>query len=313
MEPREVAVLELEPQADLVVKLIQEKVKDIGRSRRALIPLLQEIQTSLGYLPEWGLKLVSDSLGVPLGTIYGIATFYHQFTLEALGEYVIQLCMGTACHIRGNAGNYAFLQRLLDLDAGATTTEDGLFSVLKVRCLGCCSLAPVLKVNDDIYGKVDFKAIRKIISGYRTEARKRRKELEVFTVQLGDLKLELRKDELENLKRTGLRWSVLKCLQAVLSETRFDVPDSVDSDLETVRSIIETGCRRPRDADGLLNWVESRLFEKAISLDALVYWEDIVWKAKDGKLTHDETLRVPHMEDMTKRYEFLGYCIPSRA
>jgi NADH:ubiquinone oxidoreductase subunit E len=313
MEPREVAVLELEPQADLVVKLIQEKVKDYGRSRRALIPLLQEIQMSLGYLPEWGLKLVSDSLDVPLGTIYGIATFYHQFTLEALGEYVIQLCMGTACHIRGNADNYAFLQSLLDLDAGATTTDDGLFSVLKVRCLGCCSLAPVLKVNDDIYGKVDFKAIRKIISGYRAEAKKRRKELEVFTVQLGDLKLELRKDELENLKRTGLRWSVLKCLHMVLGETRFDVPNSVESDLETVRSMIETGCRKPRDADGLLNWVESRLIEKAISLSDLDYWEDILWKAKDGKLTHDETLKVPRMEDMTKRYEFLGYCIPSKA
>jgi len=312
MKPRELAMLEMKPQTDLVERLIHEKVKSYGKSRRALIPLLQEIQTSLGYLPEWGLRLVSDHLGVPLSTVYGVSTFYHQFTLESLGEYVIQLCMGTACHIRGNADNYAFLLNLLGLDPGETTTEDGLFSVLKVRCLGCCSLAPVLKVNDDIYGKVDFKGIRKVISGYRSEAKKRRRELEVFTVQLGDLKFELKRDELENLRRTGLRWSVLKCLHTVLSETRLDVPDSVNGDLETVRSIIETGCRRPRDADGLLNWVESRLIEKAIALDDLVYWEDVVWKARDGKLTHDETLRIPWMEDMTKRYEFLGYCVPSR-
>jgi NADH:ubiquinone oxidoreductase subunit E len=75
--------------------------------------------------------------------------------------------MGTACHIRGNSENYAFLLNLLNIDPGENTSKDGQFTVLKVRCLGCCSLAPVIKVNDDIYGKVDFPTIRRIISKYR--------------------------------------------------------------------------------------------------------------------------------------------------
>jgi len=154
-----------------VESIVQSVVKSYGRSRRALIPALQRIQDSLGYLPRWSLRLASNHLKVPLSTVYGVATFYHQFSLEPPGEYVIQICMGTACHIRGNSENYAFLLNLLGIGPNEKTSKDGLFTVLKVRCLGCCSLAPVMKVNDDIYGKVDFKKIRKIISRYRSAAR----------------------------------------------------------------------------------------------------------------------------------------------
>ena len=158
----------------LLDRIIEDAVRSYGKSRRALIPLLQRIQGSFGYLPKWSLEIVSNHLNVSMSVIYGISTFYHQFNLEPQGEYVIQLCMGTACHINGNSENYAFLLKTLGLDQDHNTTEDGLFTVLKVRCLGCCSLAPVMKVNDDIYGKVNFRTIRKIISKYRAKAKRKK-------------------------------------------------------------------------------------------------------------------------------------------
>jgi NADH:ubiquinone oxidoreductase subunit E len=156
-----------EKQIDLVEKIIGNIAERYNEPRRALILTLQKIQNSLGYLPKWSLELVSNHLKIPLSTIYGVATFYHQFNLNPPGRNVIQVCMGTACHIRGNSENYAFLLNLLNIDPGENTSKDGQFTVLKVRCLGCCSLAPVIKVNDDIYGKVDFPTIRRIISKYR--------------------------------------------------------------------------------------------------------------------------------------------------
>ncbi|MCW4021038.1 MAG: hypothetical protein NWF14_07430 [Candidatus Bathyarchaeota archaeon] len=119
-------------------------------------------------------------------------------------------------------------------------------------------------------------------------------------------------DELEDLKKTGLNWAILTCLHTVLSETRFDIPRSVNKDLEIARSIIETGCRSIKDADGLLSWVENRLVEKAVSLDNSVYWEELLWKAKEGSITRNEIEEVPFLEALARKYGFLSYCIPDK-
>ncbi len=157
-----------------IEEIIDNVIESNGRSRKTLILILQKIQNRLGYLPRWSLELVSNNLKVPLSNIYGVATFYHQFSMELPGEYVIQVCMGTACHIKGNSENYNFILNLLNINPGENTSRDRLFTVFKVRCLGCCSLAPVIKVNDEIYGEVDFKKIRKIVSKYRATARGRK-------------------------------------------------------------------------------------------------------------------------------------------
>ncbi|MEM1569394.1 MAG: NAD(P)H-dependent oxidoreductase subunit E [Candidatus Bathyarchaeia archaeon] len=160
---------------DVDVAFIEEVINNViesnGRSRKTLILILQKIQNRLGYLPKWSLELVSNNLKVPLSSIYGVATFYHQFNMEPPGENIIQICMGTACHIKGNSENYNFLLNLLNINPGENTSKDRLFTVFKVRCLGCCSLAPVIKVNDEIYGEVDFKKLRRIISKYRTKTK----------------------------------------------------------------------------------------------------------------------------------------------
>jgi len=308
---RQVAVTEQTAlQTRLVERLINDALKTHGDAKRALIPLLQAMQNQLGYLPDWGLRLVSNRLNVPLSSIYGIATFYHQFTLKPLGKYVIQLCMGTACHVKGNAENYLFLQRTLGLGAGENTTEDKLFSATKVRCLGCCSLAPVMKVNDDIYGQVNFGKIRRIISDYRA-AEKKAREPALITIKLGGTEYKLKADELEVLRKTGLRWGVLKCLHTVLCETRFDMPRSIENDLEVVRSIIETGCQKPKEANALMNWVEGKLIDKAISLSDMNYWEDLLWKANEDSLNQTDLEKMPYMDEMKGKYEFLSYIMPA--
>jgi hypothetical protein len=116
-------------------------------------------------------------------------------------------------------------------------------------------------------------------------------------------------DEIEDLAKTGMRWSVLKCLHEVLCNTRLDMPDSINSDLEVAISMIEKGSDKTGDADDLLDWVESKLIGKAISMDNIAYWESLLEKAKKGKLAREEARKVPFMEDLIKKYGFLSYCI----
>ncbi len=133
----------------------------------ALIPVLQRIQGQLGYLPRQAFERVSVALKVPMSQIYGVATFYHQFRLRPEGRHRITLCKGTACHVGGADTIHLVVKRCLNLQAWEDTTDDALFTVSEVRCIGACSLAPILKVDDDIYGQVDPAQIPTILAKYR--------------------------------------------------------------------------------------------------------------------------------------------------
>lgn len=132
----------------------------------ALIPILQEIQESLGYLPEEALVFVSEEVGIPLGKIYGVVTFYSQFYLSPRGKNIMRVCHGTACHIGGAERISEAVSEELGVDEGATT-EDGEFTVERVACLGCCSLAPCLMVNDETHARLSPRKIKRIVKKYR--------------------------------------------------------------------------------------------------------------------------------------------------
>ena len=132
----------------------------------ALIPILQEIQESLGYLPEEAVVFVSEEVGIPLGKIYGVVTFYSQFYLSPRGKNIIRVCHGTACHIGGAERISEAVSEELGVDEGATT-EDGEFTVERVACLGCCSLAPCLMVNDETHARLSPRKIKRIVKKYR--------------------------------------------------------------------------------------------------------------------------------------------------
>ena len=136
-------------------------------TRENLIPILQEIQEEFHYLPEPALRQVSEALNVPLTDVFHVATFYNCFSLEPVGDHLMQVCMGTACHVRGAQRILDKILRELDL-AGGGTTSDFEFSVEPVRCLGCCALAPVVRVDQRTYGHLAQSRVPKILKAYGT-------------------------------------------------------------------------------------------------------------------------------------------------
>jgi NADH-quinone oxidoreductase subunit E len=141
-----------------------------------LIPLLQSAQDHFGYIPRRAISYISSVTGIPESDVYGVITFYSQFRLQPMGKYLVRVCAGTACHVSGAKMIIETIQDELGIEVG-DTTEDGLFTLNTVACIGCCSLAPVIMVNDETHGKLDPAAVRKIIRRYkRAEEETRREE-----------------------------------------------------------------------------------------------------------------------------------------
>jgi NADH-quinone oxidoreductase subunit E len=134
-----------------------------------LIPLLQAAQESYGYISETALKYLSGVTAIAESEIYGVITFYKQFRLRPLGKHLIRLCDGTACHVNGARTLQEIVEDELHLEA-SDTTDDGLFTLLPVACLGCCSLAPAMMVGDETYGRLTPQSLRRILRRYKRNA-----------------------------------------------------------------------------------------------------------------------------------------------
>ena len=132
----------------------------------ALMPALQKAQDIYGYLPLPVIETIAANLGKSLSEVYGVATFYTQFTLTPKGKYKISVCMGTACYVKGAGEIFDKFKDVLKIDSGECT-PDGKFSLDATRCLGCCGLAPVLTVNEDVYAKVKTDEVKKIVESYK--------------------------------------------------------------------------------------------------------------------------------------------------
>ncbi len=131
-----------------------------------LIPLLQSAQDHFGYIPRRAIKYIADVTGTPEASVYGVITFYSQFRLQPMGRYVIRVCDGTACHVSSSRMLIDAIEDELSVEIGGTTS-DGLFTLTTVACLGCCSLAPVMMINDETHGKLTPAAVRRILRDIR--------------------------------------------------------------------------------------------------------------------------------------------------
>ncbi len=131
----------------------------------ALIPVLHKSQEIYGYLPIEVQKIIADELGMSLTEVYGVVTFYAQFSLYPKGEYVIGVCLGTACYVKGSGDLIEEIKKRLNVEVGKCT-DDGKFSLEATRCIGACGLAPVLTVNDEVYGKLVVDDIPGILDKY---------------------------------------------------------------------------------------------------------------------------------------------------
>jgi NADH-quinone oxidoreductase subunit E len=137
--------------------------------RDALIPLLQEVQEHQGYLSRDSVIRIGQHLRLPASKVYGVATFYNQFRFQPLGRYHIQVCRGTACHVKGSLQTLNAIGRTLGIKPGQTT-RDGVFSLEVVACLGACGLAPVVAVNGEFHAGATSDRVTKILRGLRKEA-----------------------------------------------------------------------------------------------------------------------------------------------
>ena len=148
-----------------VGKEAREIVEQVGSEKEKVIPLLQEIQNRHGFLSQELVEAVAEEIGMPVSQLYGVATFYSQFRFSPIGKHLIKVCKGTACHVAGAEKLFSIITEDLGIDEGGTT-EDGLFTLESVACLGCCSLAPVVMIDDSIYGKLTPAKIGKTLKEY---------------------------------------------------------------------------------------------------------------------------------------------------
>jgi NADH-quinone oxidoreductase subunit E len=146
----------------------KEIVKKHGADKSSLIAVLQDIQEQFNYLPKDALATVNEEMEIPASRIYEVATFYNSFSLNPRGRYLIEVCAGTACHVQGASRLMDKLKRDLEIECGETT-KDNMFSLEEVRCLGCCSLAPVVRIGGDIHPYLTQDKIPKILGNYRKQ------------------------------------------------------------------------------------------------------------------------------------------------
>ena len=142
--------------------------RHLGAGRDSLIPILQEIQEEQGFLSREAVVEVGKHLRLPTSKIYGVATFYNQFRFNPQGSFHIQVCRGTACHVKGSAAVLDALKRELKIDSGETT-RDGMFSLEVVACIGACGLAPVINVDGNFHANLTSQAVPKIIETYKKQ------------------------------------------------------------------------------------------------------------------------------------------------
>ncbi len=148
---------------------VEEIIAGYNGEKEMLISILQDVQAEFNYLPREALETVSAELDIPVGQVFGVATFFKAFSLKPRGKHIISVCTGTACHVRGAAGIEHKINRDLGITPGETT-KDKQFTLETVRCVGCCSLAPVVVVGEETYGNVTQDELAKLLEQYRTES-----------------------------------------------------------------------------------------------------------------------------------------------
>ena len=144
---------------------LDEVINKYRNENGPLIPILQEAQEVYGYLPADVLKHISKSLRMPLARIYGVVTFYSQFRLTPVGRNLINVCLGTACHVRGGAKVLEVIEKSLKIKDGATT-DDKRYTLEIVACIGACGLAPVMSINGQVYGRLEPESVAEILAKY---------------------------------------------------------------------------------------------------------------------------------------------------
>lgn len=150
------------------LKKLHAVIDEAKNTPGCLMHILQEAQAIYGYLPMEVQKTIAEGLGISLSEVYGVATFYSQFSLKPKGKHRISVCLGTACYVKGSDKILEEVEKQLGIKCGECT-EDGLFSIDSCRCVGACGLAPVMMIGEEVYGKLTPDMVKGILDSYREE------------------------------------------------------------------------------------------------------------------------------------------------
>jgi len=161
-------VLHTAPTVESILPIIDDIIQSYSQEEGALIPVLQSVQNLLGYLPEEALKQISVKMNIPFSEVTGVVTFYSYFSTVPRGEYIVRVCLGTACYVRGGKEVLEAFRNYLGINVGETT-EDKLYSLEVGRCFGACGLAPVVMINDDVHQRVKPSKIKELLKSYHGE------------------------------------------------------------------------------------------------------------------------------------------------
>jgi len=156
------------PDVESILPVIDDIIKSYTNEKGALIPVLQSVQNLLGYLPEEALKHISLKLNIPFSEVSGVVTFYSYFSTVPKGKYIVRVCLGTACYVRGGKEVLSAFRDYLGINVGETT-ENNLYSLEIGRCFGACGLAPVVMINDDVHQRVRPSKIKELLKSYQGE------------------------------------------------------------------------------------------------------------------------------------------------
>jgi NADH-quinone oxidoreductase subunit E len=169
--------LEKEREDDISLDKISSAIMSHDKCRKNLIPILQMIQQQFAYIPPEAIRLVAKYLEIAVCEVYGVATFYNQFRFNPPGKHPVKVCLGTACHVKGGEIVLENFERKLGIQDGETTT-DREFSIDRVACVGCCALAPVALVGENVYGGMTPSKVEGIILGFQIEKEKEERDKE---------------------------------------------------------------------------------------------------------------------------------------
>ncbi len=276
-------------------KYIDQLVQEKGSTKKSLIPILQAIQKEYNYLPEDVLKYVAEKTEITAAEIIGVASFYSQFRLQPVGEHMIKICVGTACHVKGAGLVYDAFRREFNLPEGVDTDESGKYTLEKVACLGCCTLAPVVQIDGTTYGHVASDQVGQIIEDFESLAgkqdTKKARKADGTEIQ-GEIRIglgsccvasgsqEIRKEVESVVNESGLRVKlkhvgcVGMCHQVPLVEV---VPNEGESTLyakvkpEDVKNIVENHFQAP----GLFTRLKNKLIHTVEDIQTDRNWEGI--------------------------------------
>ncbi|MFH1830177.1 MAG: NADH-quinone oxidoreductase subunit NuoF [Pseudomonadota bacterium] len=216
-------------------KALDAIINELGKEKGMAIPMLQAAQKALGYLPKEAIQYIAEKTGIPGAVLYGVATFYTQFRLHPVGKHILKVCHGTACHVAGAVGISEALGDALDILPQGGTTKDNFYTVEHVACLGCCSLAPVAMIDEEVHGKLTRPKVANIV----LEFRKKKGSGKEADPSKG---LDVKKADLNNKTIKKVMVGTGSCGIASGAQSVLDLFKAASARFDLGYEVVETGC-----------------------------------------------------------------------